>query len=221
MSGVGGDGVASALRRGFKAEAERIALEARAELGLDPSNRLDCRDLAAHLGIPIVQVRDLEGEGAAKDSIRQLVQAEAGFSALTVCAGSARLVVYNQRQPPGRRANSLAHELAHVILEHPPAPALDGDRHRSWDAEREAEADWLAGALLVPREGALAWLRRERSLDGGERHFGVSRALFVWRAYQTGVARQFASRSPALFRPRRGLAMLRLEAGSGDQLGDD
>jgi len=198
--------VAIALRRGFKAEAERISLEVRAELGVDPSDRLDGRDLAAHLDIPIVRVRDLEGDGAAADSIRQIIQAEAGFSALTVCAGNARLIVYNQRQPPGRRANSLAHELAHVILEHPPTPALDGDGRRLWDAEREAEADWLAGALLVPREGALAWLRRERSLDGGERHFGVSRALFVWRVHQTGAARQLASRNIVLARLRRGAA---------------
>jgi Zn-dependent peptidase ImmA (M78 family) len=121
----------------------------------------------------------------------RLLEPEAGFSALTVCAGTRRLIVYNQRHPPGRRASSLAHELAHVILDHPPGPVLDSARARLWDETLEAEADWQAGALLVPREGAVAWLRRERGPAGGERHFGVSRALFLWRVYQTGAARQF------------------------------
>jgi hypothetical protein len=190
------------LRRGFKAEAERTALALRAELGLGPSDRLDPRDLARHLGIPVVPLRDLKGE--VEDAhLELLLGGDSPLSALTVCAGSRRLIVYNQRQPPGRRANSLAHELAHVLLEHPPGPVLDPTGHRLWDPEREAEADWQAGALLVPRDGALAWLRREKSPDGGERHFGVSRKLFLWRLHQSGAARQFA----ALFRAQRRRAL--------------
>jgi hypothetical protein len=185
--------VTSALRRGFKAEAERISLELRAELGLAPGDRLDPRDLARHLGIPVVPLRDLKGE--VDDARLELLLArDSPLSALTVCAGTRRLIVYNQRHPPGRRASSLAHELAHVILEHPAGPVLDPTGHRLWDAEREAEADWQAGALLVPREGVLAWLRREKAPDGGATHFGVSRALFRWRLYQSGAARQFAAR---------------------------
>jgi Zn-dependent peptidase ImmA (M78 family) len=138
-------------------------------------------------------LRELEIEGARAESIKRLAHADAGFSALTVCAGTHRLIVYNQRHPPGRRANSLAHELSHIILEHPPAPALDESGARLWDPQLEAEADWQAGALLVPRDGVLAWLRRERNLANGEKHFGVSRALFLWRVHQTGAARQFSA----------------------------
>jgi Zn-dependent peptidase ImmA (M78 family) len=52
------------------------------------------------------------------------------------------------------------------------------------------EADWLAGALLVPRASALAWLRRSDDYDAGARHYGVSLELFTWRANHTGAARQ-------------------------------
>jgi Zn-dependent peptidase ImmA (M78 family) len=180
-----------ALRTGFKAAAERLALEVRAELGLAPEDRLDPRDLAAHLGIPVVPLRDLAPEAADAASAGRLQHKDAGFSALTVCAGTRRLIVYNQRQPPGRRASNLAHELAHVLLEHPPVAERAPDGRRLWQSEVEAEADWQAGALLVPREGALAWLRRERGPGNGERHFGVSRALFLWRLNQTGALRQF------------------------------
>ena len=189
------------LPPGFKSRAERISLELRAELGLSPVDKLDPRDLARHLAIPIIPLRDLKGE-VDDAHLALLLARDSPLSALTVCAGTRRLIVFNQRHAPTRRSNSLAHELAHVILEHPPGPVLDPTGHRRWDPEREAEADWQAGALLVPREGALAWLQREKSPLGGEKHFGVSRALFLWRVHQTGAARQFGARFRALRRPR-------------------
>jgi hypothetical protein len=52
-----------------------------------------------------------------------------GFSALTICSRTRRLIVYNPRRPPARRANSVVHEVSHVVLEHPTAPALgDGGK---------------------------------------------------------------------------------------------
>lgn len=191
----------SSLPPGFKAQAERISLELRVELGLGPADKLDPRDLARHLGIPVIPLRELKGE--VEDAhLKLLLGKESPLSALTVCAGTRRLIVFNQRHAPTRRSNSLAHELAHVILEHPPGPVLDPTGHRLWEPGREAEADWQAGALLVPREGALAWLQREKSPLGGEKHFGVSRALFLWRVYQTGAVRQFGARFRAMRRPR-------------------
>ena len=99
--------------------------------------------------------------------------AGAEFSALTVCAGTKRIIVYNPSQPRGRKANSLAHELSHVILEHPASPTLDATGCRRWDGVLEAEADWLAGVLLVPREGALLWMMKNGSAAEGAAHFGV------------------------------------------------
>ncbi len=178
------------LRHGFKADAERIAASVREELGLGGAERLDCVALAQHLGIPVLSLRDLIAYGADRTSVGQLLVAGAEFSALTVCAGTKRLIVYNPSQPRGRKANSLAHELSHVILEHPASPALDATGCRRWDGVLEAEADWLAGVLLVPREGALLWMMNNGSAAEGAAHFGVSGQLFTWRVNQTGVAKQ-------------------------------
>jgi hypothetical protein len=41
------------VKRGFKSNAEQIAAETRAELGLDCSERLDPFKLAEHLAIPV------------------------------------------------------------------------------------------------------------------------------------------------------------------------
>jgi Zn-dependent peptidase ImmA (M78 family) len=86
------------------------------------------------------------------------------------------------------------------LLEHPLLPALGAGGCRRWDAALEAEADWQAGALLVPRDAALAWIRVNGSLEEGALHFGVSIPLFQWRVNQTGVMRQLAA---SAFLPRR------------------
>lgn len=183
---------AEALRHGFKADAERMAESVRAELVLEPSQPLDGLALAEHLGIEVITLRELRRYGARAESIRRLIAPEAGFSATTVCAGTRRLIVYNPREPRGRRANSLAHELSHVLLEHEPKPALGAGGCRHWARREEAEADWLGAALLVPREGALHWLERDGDLELGAEHFGVSIELFRWRVNHTGVIRQLA-----------------------------
>ena len=180
----------SKLPYGFKAEAERISLEVHTELGLTLSDRLDCLALAAHLAIPVITLLELMATGANPENIRLLQSRTAKFSALTVIDDTRRLIVYNQRQPPGRQANSLSHELSHTILAHPPSPALGDGGCRYWNTQHEEEADWLGGSLLVPREGALQWLRNGGSNEDGAKHFGVSLALFLWRVNHSGIHKQ-------------------------------
>jgi hypothetical protein len=182
--------VADELRQGFKSDAERIAQVVRSDLGLGPLDRLDCFALAEAWGIPVVSLGELREDGASDASIRRLMSPDAGFSATTIVVGPRRLIVYNPRDEPGRKANSLAHELAHVILEHEPAPAIGLGGCRHWDGRQEAEADWLGSALLVPRASALAWMLESDDVDAGAKNFGVSLELFRWRVNHTGVVRQ-------------------------------
>lgn len=185
--------MADGLRRGFKTEAESLAQLVRAELELGILDPLDCTELAALWGIPICSLGELREDGASEWSIQQTLGPSAGFSAMTICVGPRRLIVYNPRHSSRRSANSLAHELSHHILEHEPKPAIGLGGCRQWDGVQEAEADWLAGALLVPRESALLWLRSHGDIDEGADHFGVSIELFSWRVNHTGVARQIAA----------------------------
>jgi hypothetical protein len=182
--------VAAELRRGFKSEAERTAELVRRDLGLEPLDRLDCFALAEAWGIPVVSLGEPRDDGASEASIGRLMSRDAGFSATTIVVGPRRLIVYNPRHEAGRKASSLAHELAHVILEHEAAPAIGVGGCRHWDGVEEAEADWLGSALLVPRAGALAWMLESDDIDAGARNFGVSVELFRWRINHTGVVRQ-------------------------------
>jgi hypothetical protein len=83
--------------------------------------------------------------------------------------------------------------VSHVALEHPPKPALDSSGCRHWDGAMEAQANWQAATLLVPRGSAMWAVSRGMTSSSAAAHFGVSEALFTWRANSTGVRRQLAA----------------------------
>ena len=90
-------------------------------------------------------------------SLRQLTIVDAdSWSGITIHVGSAIGVVVNPTHPTGRQSNTLMHEWAHIYLKHKPKRVdftEDGLLLISdYDVEFEDEADWLAGALLLPRD---------------------------------------------------------------------
>ncbi len=185
------------MRRGFVTEAEALALAVRSEIGLEADDHLDCEVLAAAWGVPVVPLDALLAAGARPSSIHHLtVASPSSFSAGTVVSGSARLIVVNPAHPAGRRANSLAHELAHLLLEHQPGSATGPGGCRVWDGDMEEEADRLAGVLLVPRDAASACARVGLPLRVGAARFGVSVSLMRQRTHQSGAARQAYSTAP-------------------------
>jgi Zn-dependent peptidase ImmA (M78 family) len=182
------------MQRGFKTAAEAIATELRDEMALSASDRLDCTALAGHLGIEVEPVTSLLDHGATVKAVECMVS-EMGFSAMTVYRGTKCKIFYNPEHAKTRTANSVAHEISHVVLEHEPGPVLTRKGTRYWNQTQEDEADWLAGALLVPREGALRWLAAGGSMTDGAAQFGVSAQLFSWRAHHTGVVMQLRRRA--------------------------
>jgi hypothetical protein len=179
------------VRRGFPAEANRLATIVRGELGLGVHDRFDPWALADQYGIPVIPISELISEGARASSVRRLTVIDGGcFSAGTVMVGTTRLIIFNPAHSKGRLANSLAHELAHLLLEHAPGPAIGPGGCRVWDQETEEEANLLAAVLLVPRDAALACARVGLPHAVGAARFGVSPALMRWRTDQSGASRQ-------------------------------
>lgn len=179
----------SLLRRGFKTEANGIAREIRLELGLKVVDPLDPRVLAGHLEIPLVRLSELRKDAPA--AVQHFLSLDtAAFSAVTVFRGPARLIVYNDGHTDGRQASNLAHELSHALLLHPPTPALDHRGCRNWDPEVEEEASWLAGALLISEEAAIAIARAGMSLDDAAERYGVSRPMVQFRLNVTGARKR-------------------------------
>jgi Zn-dependent peptidase ImmA (M78 family) len=183
------------LRRGFKTEAEQIALEIRSELSLRAIDRLDPFFLADYLCIPVWTVRDCLRASVNPAPATILLDAESdSFSATTVFFGRRRVIVHNEGHARTRQASNLAHEIGHCLLEHPVVPIRREDGRRYWDATMEEEATWLSGALLVPRDGALSLTRRGHTIEAIADHYGVSAQLCRWRLNQTGIFRQILRR---------------------------
>ena len=179
------------LRRGFKSEANDIAREVRGELGLKLVDPLDPWRLAAHLEIPILRLSDLDGVGRAGADYFLNVETDA-FSAVTVFHRTQRMIVHNDSHSRGRQTSDITHELSHGLLLHPPAPALGAGGCRDWDPVVEAEANWLAGALLISEEAALLIVRQRLTLDEAANRYGVSKPMVTFRLNVTGARQRVA-----------------------------
>lgn len=177
-----------AYRRGFKTEANDLACEVRAELGLEPFDRLDPWRLAEHLEIPVVGLSDLASEAPAIKHL-MIVEPDA-FSAVTVFCGAARTIVHNDGHAPVRQNSNLAHELAHGLLLHPPTPALDDRGCRNWNQDLEDEAGWLGGILLITEEMTIAIARGQLSAEEAARKLHVSHQMLRFRMNATGAVKR-------------------------------
>jgi len=139
------------VRRGFKAEAERLAERTRAQLGLRPHDPLDIRALAGHLNVEVVAADKLVDHARLEELER--IQPHA-FSAATFHLPDSRTVaVYNPCNDSGRTNSDIGHELGHLLLNHDvrEIQQLGGHTFFTCDPEQEQEATWLAGCLLLPR----------------------------------------------------------------------
>jgi Zn-dependent peptidase ImmA (M78 family) len=177
------------LRRGFKTEANDIAREIRGELGLRDIEPLDPWKLAAALEIQVVPLSSFRLDAPRAHRLFRVIDLKT-FSAVTVWNGTERMIVYNDAHSRGRQASDITHELAHALLQHTPAPALDHRGCRYWDPELEKEADWLAGVLLISEDAALTIVRSGWSLEDAASRYGVSTPMIRFRVNMTGARRR-------------------------------
>jgi Zn-dependent peptidase ImmA (M78 family) len=178
-------------RRGFKSEASSIAVEVRAELRLSVLDRLDPMHLADHLAVPVVALSELAG--CSTDAIRILTEVEPdAFSAVTVFDRSRRTIVHNDAHAPGRQVSNITHELAHGLLHHRPSAALDDRGCRLWSQDIEDEAQWLAGALLIPDDAAIWIVRQGMTESDAAQRFGVTPPMVRFRVNVSGARARVA-----------------------------
>lgn len=147
------------LKRGFKAEANRISLALRKTLGLAPHAPMDLKALAAHLDVRVVTLTSFEKEYPG--AVRQLTKIDDGaFSAATLPFDDGRhITIHNDSHHPHRQSSNLAHEFSHVILKHPFSYPIDASGCRILDKDMEDEANWLGSVILIPDEAALHIVR--------------------------------------------------------------
>jgi Zn-dependent peptidase ImmA (M78 family) len=192
------------LRRGFKTEAERIAADLRSDLGFEEKDALDPVDVAKRRGIEVVSADAL----VPRSRLEQLDALQPGcFSACTFKPSPRRtVIVYNPLNAKTRMKSDVAHELAHVLLDHRLSrlERLGDATFFVCEAAQEEEANWLAGCLLLPRALLLDLVKKGFDHDRIAERCGVSPQLALWRVNVTGVQRQSAhSLSRSARRSRR------------------
>jgi Zn-dependent peptidase ImmA (M78 family) len=178
------------FERGFKSWTERVALSLRDDLGLPPDGALDPQQLAEYLSVRIVTPYEISG--MSEYDLKQLIDTDPwGWSAVSISQGKFSLIIYNPRHSKARQASDIMHELAHLILDHSPAtliPSLDGKFvMRSYNEAQENEANWLAWALLLPRDVLIRCKKRALSPAQIAQNYGVSEKLVNFRLRVTGV----------------------------------
>lgn len=141
------------LRRGFKAEANWWSQKFRLEMGVETHLPLCPWSLAAHLDVPVINASRIVDPNIASYLASDLGNRE--ISAMACSLGVKSMIIVNDTHMIKRLASDVAHELAHIILRHPPENPLHADGTRKFNAEIEAEANWLGPALLLSEEAAL------------------------------------------------------------------
>lgn len=175
-----------------KAELQRLAIELRAEVGLDAYARLNPLVLTAEYGIPVVTTAELSLDRA----VDEVLAGPGGLvlSAATVWDGPRAIIVVNASHDSGRNNNSISHEFGHIVMEHPTEPLQVGHVARTWSRRAEQDADEFAGALLLPEPAASRHIYERTSFEDVADLYGVSVELARWRMNMSSGAAKLRRR---------------------------
>jgi len=174
------------MRRGFKAEAERLATQIRDDVGISPHEPLD------HVGAQLRMADELT-------SLTRLQELEAlqpgAFSACTFDFGDRKIIVVSPLATGERQRSDASHEASHLLLKHTVKEVERvGDlSFFTCDPDEEQEANWLAGCLLLPRDLILWSLRRGLDAAAIAAANNVSLQMANFRLRATGAERQAAT----------------------------
>lgn len=178
------------MRRGFKAEAERLAERTRTQMGLQAHDRLDVMELARHVKVDLVSADNLVD----RSQLEELERIQPGaFSAATFHLPNGRTVaVYNPCHELPRTNSDIVHEVSHILLNHQvrDVQQIAGYTFFTCDPEQEEEANWLSGCLLLPRPLLLREATKGTSIEGLAARCGVSIEMARFRFNTSGVLLQ-------------------------------
>jgi hypothetical protein len=153
----------SLLRRGFKAESERLSEKYRAELGLSKFAPLNAFALADHLEIPVFTVSDVFPQ--VPNSPADILNDTAKFSAMWMPNEEGdKVIIHNDNHSEKRQQSNIMHELAHIIQKHEipleAAKLCHIYNLHYYNKEHEQEAKYLGACLQITRSG-LQWALKE------------------------------------------------------------
>jgi len=178
------------LVRGFKSDAKKLSAEVRGEIGLSATDPLDHLLLAEHLAITIIPMSQYLSECPNLSYFTSSGQKD--FSAITLFVDTWRMIIHNDSHAPCRQKSNIVHELAHALLQHPPAPPLNENGERNYNSDIEGEAHWLTGELLITDSAAMYVVKNKLEATTAADHYGVCPKMLKYRISVTGAYQRVA-----------------------------
>ena len=182
------------LKRGFKANAERKALEIRKSLGLSPWSPLCAFKVAEHLKISVYDATEFVNSPSSINILTGNSGHDSEWSALTMWTKAEnRIIIYNPFHSQARQQSDIMHELAHIICEH---EGYENNENlslpfglRKYHAEQEEEANCLGSTLQLAKP-CLFWAKK-RNLPYEEiaKYFNASTDMVKFRMNITGISK--------------------------------
>ena len=166
-----------------------MSAQARQDLNLAAFAPLDPWTYSTHLGVIVLDLTQIGLSARTRDHL--LVTDRESWSGMTLQESGITAIIVNPSHDHGRQASTLMHELAHVVLGHLPA-RVDVSHTgmlllSDYSDDAESEADWLAAAMLLPRDMLISRRRRGDTISAIAEAFGTSKPLCEWRVRMTGV----------------------------------
>lgn len=181
------------LPRGFKANANRLAIRVREQMRLASVAPLDPWMACDHFEIAVLKLSELvlpDGRLAGGQFLAGT--GRSAFSALTMPVGGRRAIVHNDSHDESRQRSNIAHELAHCFLGHELTPPLLANGTRDRHSGIEEEAAFLGGALLIPNEAARHIVFGGMTRNEAAAHYGVSADMLTYRLRVSGAERMIS-----------------------------
>jgi hypothetical protein len=163
-------------------------------LGLGDADALDPFVAAREAGIVLFKAEFFERFTAAERH-HVLDGGASQWSAGTIIAGGLVAIVLNPSHDLVRQRATLAEELAHIVIGHPPSLIDTETGMRTYDAEVENEAYGVGGAMLMPYGQLFALCKRGMPVPEIAHRYGLSVAFTNYRINRTGLRRMYANRA--------------------------
>jgi hypothetical protein len=182
---------------GEAARLELCALAAKRALGIAQTAVLDPWQAAEKIGLEVRSERYLR---QFPEDVRQqlLVRGCTHWSAATLVTddGEALCILLNPKHDVRRQRVTLAEELAHVVMGHPPCEIDPRTGIRTYSDTVEGEAFGVGGAMVLPYARLFSLAKTGVSEARIAEQFGVSERFVRYRINRAGLRPMYRRRAP-------------------------
>lgn len=174
---------------------ERCAIAVRRVLGLGSSDVVDPHAAARQLGVPVLG--EPQHFALLPDDVREAMLGSREWTAGTLEGPAGPLIISNPIHDPARLRVTLAEELSHLVMGHPPSSLDPSTGLRTYNRKVEDEAFGVGGAMVLPYGKLFTLVKAGRPLAEIAEAFGLSVPMARCRVNRTGLSRMHQKRLAA------------------------